>query len=359
VTVGRAAGWGILLVLGLAATLPAAELPAGFRDRLVVGGLDQPVACEFAPDGRLFILLKGGQVRIARDGELVPEPALRLAVNSEGERGLLGLAFDPKFENKRFIYLYYTTDEASPGNRVSRFRVQGDRIDPASERILVAGIRSDASNHNAGWLRFGPDRKLYVSTGDGGREAELAQQLTSLNGKILRIKRNGRAPRGNPFLGSASAREEIWCYGLRNPWRFSFDRASGALWIGDVGVSTDEINLGGPGLNYGWPLVEGPSSDPRFVNPVHAYSFGSGNALIGGLIYRGANFPAEYRGDYFFADFLQQFIRILELDADLNLVAVRDFAADVGGIVHLIEGPDGALYYVTLEGQIRRIFFRG
>ena len=356
----RALLGGALLLAGLAAEgHGAAQLPPGFRDQNVVSGLDQPVACEFAPDGRLFILLKEGQVRIFDGAELLPEPALTLAVNSASERGLLGLAFDPKFARNGFLYLYYTTSEASPRNRVSRFVVEGNRIDPVGERILVDGIRSDAGFHNAGGLQFGPDRKLYVATGDGGAQPQLAQDLGSLNGKILRINRGGGAPRSNPFVGQPGARGQIWCYGLRNPWRFTFDPPTGLMLIADVGLDIDEVNVGAPGLNYGWPAAEGPSDNPSFTNPIYSYTFlPQSNSLIGGFVYRGEQFPAAFQGVYFFGDFSQGFIRYLELIADHTVAAVRDFATDVGGVVHLTTGPDGALYYVTLEGRIRRIIHR-
>jgi len=357
----KALAFGAALLVGLAAQgrLDATQVPPGFRDQRLVSGLDLPVACEFAPDGRLFILLKGGEVRIYKDHALLPDPALTLAVNSASERGLLGLAFDPKFARNGFIYLYYTTAEASPHNRVSRFVAQGDRIDPASERILVDGIRSDAGFHNGGCLRFGPDRKLYVSTGDGGSMPQLAQDLGSINGKILRINRGGGIPPSNPFVGQPGARGEVWCYGLRNPWRFSFDPAGGLMLIGDVGRDIDEIDVGQPGHNYGWPIAEGPSNNPAFTNPIYSYTFlPQSNALIGGIVYRGENFPVEYQGVYFFGDYEQGFIRYLELTSANTVAAVREFATDVGGIVHLTSGPDGALYYVTLEGRIRRIFYR-
>jgi glucose/arabinose dehydrogenase len=348
------------ILASLLPALEAAQVPAGFQDRRLIAGLDQPTACEFAPDGRLFILLKEGRVRVFRDDALVPEPALTLSVNPRGERGLLGIAFDPKFERNHFVYLYYTTPNAQPTNRVSRFVIDGDRIDPGSERLVIGGIRSYAGNHNAGCLRFGPDGQLYVAIGDGGESPELAQDLESLNGKILRIKPRGGIPRDNPFVGQSGRRGEIWCFGLRNPWRFRFDLLDGTLFIADVGEGPDEINLGAAGANYGWPTVEGSVNRPGFVDPIYEYSFGNaGNAVVGGVVYRGSAFPAEYRGVYFFGDYVQGLIRYLVLSEDHTVEQVRDFASDVGDIVHLIDGPDGALYYATISGQIRSIRYRG
>jgi glucose/arabinose dehydrogenase len=337
----------------------AIQVPAGFRDSILVDHLIQPTACEFAPDGRLFILQKQGAVRISKDGRLLSQAALNLAVSDESERGLLGIAFDPAFETNHFIYLYYTTPGGNPKNRVSRFTINGDVIQPNGEVIILDGIRSDAGNHNAGWIQFGRDGKLYVATGDGGANSSNSQSLSSINGKILRINADGTIPADNPFQGQPERRGEIFCYGLRNPWRFTFDSQTGALYIADVGGgSFEELNIGRAGANYGWPGAEGPSGNPNFVNPVFSYPHNAGSAAItGGVVYQGNNFPAQFRGVYFFGDFVLGFIRYLKLTSSNTVEFVRDFSPAAGAVVHFANGPDGALYYVDFGGRIHRIFF--
>ncbi|HSE41791.1 MAG TPA: PQQ-dependent sugar dehydrogenase [Acidobacteriota bacterium] len=337
-----------------------AQVPPGFTDKLVAGPLDLPTACEFSPDGRLFILLKRGTVRIYKNGALVPTPALSIPVTDNSERGLLGIAFDPSFLSNRFVYLYYTTASSDPKNRVSRFTVNGDIIDRNSEAVILDGIRSDAGNHNAGWIQFGPDGKLYVATGDGGANSQLSQSLSSINGKILRINSNGSIPADNPFAGQQDRRGEIWCYGLRNPWRFTFDSTTGTMIIGDVGQNEfEEVDIGIRGANYGWPNAEGQSNNPNFRNPIFVYEHNGGSASItGGIRYRGDAFPEEYRGAYFYGDYVLGFIRYLKLNSSNTVVSDNAFAPNVGNVVHMTQGPDGALYYALIgQRQIRKIQF--
>lgn len=351
----------VLLALGLLfpTTSSAIQVPPGFNDSVFVSRLTQPTACEFAPDGRLFILQKQGAVRIFKNRTLLPGFALSIPVNSVSERGLLGLAFDPAFETNQFIYLYYTTAASSPKNRVSRFVVSGDTIVRNSEVVIVDGIFSDAGNHNAGWVRFGRDGKLYISTGDGGSNAQNSQNLGNINGKILRINSDGSIPSDNPFAGQSGRRGEIWVYGLRNPWRFAVDSQDGKIYIADVGGGRfEEVNIGRAGANYGWPGSEGNTGNPNFVSPVYSYPHGGGSASItGGVVYRGTTFPAEFRGAYFLGDFVNGFIRYLRLTAGNSLEFVREFSPDAGNVVHLTSGPDGALYVVDFRGSIHRIQF--
>lgn len=344
------------------ARLFAGQAPPGFQDEVLISGLKQPTSCEFAPDGRLFILEKQGNVRIYSQGKLLAAPALQIQVNTISERGLLGITFDPEFKTNRFLYIYYTTASSAPKNRVSRFIINGNIIDRASETILVDGIRSDAGNHNAGCLRFGPDGKLYISTGDGGQDQGQSQDLNSINGKILRINKDGTIPSDNPFAGQAGRRGEIYCYGLRNPWRFAFDSANGSLFIADVGGSNvEELNLGIRGMNYGWPIAEGPTSNPNTVNPIFSYNHdGKDAAIVGGAIYRGRTFPQQYQGAYFFADYARQFIRYLKLTPSNTVSSINDFSPDAGSVTHITTGPDGAIYYAFFhKGQIHRVQFTG
>lgn len=341
-------------------SLEAGQVPPGFTDTLVAGGLNQPTACEFAPDGRLFILLKGGTVRIFKNGSLVSTPALNLQVTDNSERGLLGITFDPAFISNHFIYLYYTTPKSDPKNRVSRFVVNGDTIDRNSERVIVDGIRSDAGNHNAGWIQFGRDGKLYIATGDGGADHDLSQSLSSINGKILRVNSDGSIPSDNPFAGQQNRRGEIFCYGLRNPWRFTFDSVNGTLFIGDVGQNTfEEVNIGRRGGNYGWPNAEGNSNNSNFINPIFTYNHNGGSASItGGISYRGNSFPDEFKGAYFYGDFVLGFIRYIKLSSSNAVISDNEFSPDAGSVVHMTQGPDGAIYYALIgESQVRKIQF--
>ncbi len=350
----------IFLVLLTQSNIISAQVPPGFTDTLVAGSLELPTACEFAPDGRLFILLKRGTVRIFKNGALVPTAALNLPVTDNSERGLLGIAFDPSFLTNGFVYLYYTTASSDPKNRVSRFFVNGDTIDRNSETIILDGIRSDAGNHNAGWIQFGRDGKLYIATGDGGSNASLSQSLSSINGKILRINSNGTIPEDNPFAGQSGSRGEIWCLGLRNPWRFTFDPTTGAMYIGDVGQNQfEEVNVGVRGANYGWPNAEGQSNNGNFRNPIHVYEHNGGSASIsGGIRYRGNTFPDEYSGAYFYGDYVLGFIRYLRFNSSNEVISDNVFSPNVGNVVHFAQGPDGALYYVLIgQRQVRKIQF--
>jgi glucose/arabinose dehydrogenase len=348
-----------LFLLCLVSTLFAAErVPAEFHDSLVARGLYRPVSCEFAPDGRLFILLKQGIIRIVRNGQLLPQPALKIPVNTHRERGLGHIAFDPLFAENGYIYLYYTA-ATQVANRLSRFTVFGDLIDPGSEKVLLDKIISTGI-HNGGCLKFGKAGKLFVSTGDGGRNPNLSQNLFSLNGKILRINKDGSIPADNPFFGQLNRRGEIWAYGLRNPWRFAFDSKSGMMVISDVGEDlVEEINIGKAGGNYGWPRAEGKSTNRQFINPVFSYAHGGFSAAVtGGVIYDGKTFPKQYLGAYFFGDYVRGFIRYLKFNADQTVQGDYDFAFEAGPVVHITKGPDDALYYVVFNGEVRRIQFQ-
>jgi glucose/arabinose dehydrogenase len=354
-----------LLVLLLCRTLlSATELGPGFQEDLLVYGLRFPVAAEYAPDGRLFILEKGGNVRIFKNGELLTRPFLKVKVNDIFERGLLGLAFDPEFASNGYLYLYRSTVARNPKNRVERYTAAGDIAIAGSRRVLVAGINSDTGQHNAGCIRFGPDGKLYVSTGDGGMNPALSQDLSSLNGKILRVNPDGTAPADNPFIDQPGARPEIWCYGLRNPWRYAFHASSGLMAIGDVGgAGFEEINIGSAGQNFGWPLAEGPSDNPLLTNPVYSYSHQEASrdaAIVAGLFYTANQFPATYGNRLFFTDYVRGFIKTLELDATGRVLRVEDFATSLETPVHMLQAPDGSILYVSIRaGEIRKIRYVG
>jgi glucose/arabinose dehydrogenase len=356
-----------LLVVILQMLFPlfcVADLLPGFQEDLIVYGLNRPVAAEYASDGRLFILEKGGAIRVFKNGALLPKPLLKVPVNDIIERGLLGLALDPDFSNNQYIYVYRTTSANEPKNRVERYTVNGDVASRKSRKILLSGIRSDNGMHNAGGLQFGPDGKLYVSIGDGGIDGTTAQDLTGLNGKILRINSDGSIPADNPFVNHADARHEIWCYGLRNPWRFALHPKTGTIAIGDVGnIHFEEINIGRAAGNYGWPFAEGNSTNSSFINPIYQYSHAQerkDSAINGGFFYTGRKFPSVYRDRLFITDYVRGFIRTLTLDQNNNVLAVEEFASEINSPVHMIQSPDGGLVYVSIgAGEVRKIRYVG
>jgi glucose/arabinose dehydrogenase len=356
------------LACGLSASPAFASYPPGFAETTIVGGLSLPTSAVFTPDGRLLVTEKAGAIRIVSGGMLLPTPAATIAVTNNSERGLLGLALDPQFASNGLVYVYYTTSAGSfqppghpfgtPKNRVSRFTMGGNTISLASEIVILDDIPSDAGNHNAGGVAFGPDGKLYISTGDGGSTPSQAQQLGNLAGKILRLNHDGTIPSDNPFVSTTGARGEIWCYGLRNPWRFAWDEA-GRLFIGDVGSNVfEEINLGLAGANYGWPVREGIAGDPAYTDPIYAYPHGSGASITMGVFSRSPAYPSSLQGVLFFGDFVQGFIRTLQYSS--AGATVNGFATGAPSPVHFVNGPDGRLHYVAIgTGEVRRVDYLG
>ena len=326
-----------------------------FEQTLVANGLSSPTAMAFAPDGRLFVAEQSGHLRVIRNGVLLAKDFVTLAVTSNSERGLLGIAFDPQFSSNRYVYVYYTRSTSPIKNRVSRFTASAVNPDVAragSERVILDDIGSDAGNHNGGAIHFGNDGKLYVGVGDGGSDPSNSQSLATLSGKLLRINPDGSIPADNPFVGVAGARGEIWALGLRNPFTFAVDPQTGTIHINDVGQSTwEEIDLAAKGANYGWPACEGPCSTPGFTNPIYAYDHSVGQAITGGAFYRGSQFPAAYAGSYFFSDYLGGWIHRMDTARQ-----VTTFWNPQNGPVDLKVGPDGALYFLSIfDGAVYRI----
>jgi glucose/arabinose dehydrogenase len=339
----------ILAITSLA--VRAATLPTGFAESQVVSGLVNPTAMEFAPDGRLFVCQQEGQVRVIKNGVLLSAPFMTLTTDPSGERGLLGLAFDPNFSTDHFIYFYYTVASAPLHNRVSRFTANGDSVVSGSEVVILElNNLSGATNHNGGAMHFGPDGKLYIAVGENATPSN-SQTLSNLLGKILRINADGSIPADNPFFSTATAQNRaIWALGLRNPFTFAFQPGTQRMFINDVGQSGwEEINDGIGGSNYGWPDTEGPTMNPNFRSPLFAYGHGSGNttgcAITGGTFYNPPvnQFPAAYVGHYFFADFCTGWIRKLN-PADNS---VTGFATGIASPVDLRVGPEGDLYYLA------------
>jgi glucose/arabinose dehydrogenase len=337
---------GVISLVGSLAR--AATVPSGFTEALVASGLSSPTAMQFAPDGRLFVCEQTGRLRVIKDGALLPTPFLTLTVSSVGERGLLGVAFDPAFATNHFVYVYYTTASAPIHNRISRFTANGDVAVPGSEVVILElDNLSSATNHNGGALAFGPDGKLYAAVGENANGAN-AQSMNNLLGKILRINKDGTIPSDNPFFGTATGRNRaIWALGLRNPFTFAFNPSGPEMFINDVGQNTwEEINDGERGANYGWPTTEGTTTDPRFVSPRYVYNHSSGRcAITGGAFYSplSLRFPSEYLSDYFFADYCGGWIR--KLDPLDN--AVVTFATGISFPVDLKVSDGGDLYYLA------------
>ncbi len=341
-----------------------------FQSTDVVTGLTHPTSFAFAPDGRLFITEQGGLLKVAR--EVQPATvAHTLSVQVSTEQGLAGIVLDPNFATNGTIYMYYTVGVGglfpppTPQNRVSKFTVSGDTVVPASEVILLQGIASDTGMHNGGCLRFGADGKLYVSTGDGGVPSN-GQDLTKLNGKILRINPDGTVPTDNPFVGQANVRPEIYCYGLRNPFRFTIRASDNKLVIGDVGQSAwEEVNVGGAGSNFGWPTYEGASNAAGFTSPAYTYSHASGGASItGGMFLSGSNYPSDYQGRYFFADFIRNRLWYCDLANGDVATNVREFGSSEAlpgfatSVVDIEQGAGGDLYVLKyLERRITRVHY--
>lgn len=318
----------------------------------------------FAPDGRLFVCQQNGQLRVIKNGVLLATPFLSVSVDTTGERGLLGVAFDPDFANNGFVYIYYTVATSPRHNRVSRFKANVDVTEANSETLIFhLDDLTSATIHNGGAMHFGSDGKLYIAVGDNALGAN-AQSLDSLSGKILRINADGSIPADNPFFTTALGdRRAVWALGLRNPFTFDIRPGTSHLFINDVGEdSWEEINDGAAGANYGWPASEGPTTNPAFHAPLFTYAHGAGAltgcAITGGAFYNPsvAQFPSSFVGKYFFADFCSGWIRTF--DPSTNSSA--DFASGISLPVDLKVGPDGSLFYLARGGdRVFQIIFTG
>lgn len=339
---------------------------AGFNQVLVASGISNPTVMSFAPDGRLFVAQQNGALRIIENGVLLATPAVTLSVHSSGERGLLGIAFDPNFNTNHFVYLYYTLSSGAY-NRISRFTVNGNSIALSTESVVLnLDLLSSATNHNGGTISFGPDGKLYIGVGENANTAH-AQNLDTYHGKILRINPDGSVPSGNPFTSGTAQRQRVWEYGMRNPYTLSIQPGTGRIFVNDVGQNTwEEVNdctVGG--RNYGWPTAEGMSTNPAFTNPIYAYSHGSGVgvgcAITGGTFFNPTttNYPAQYIGRYFFLDFCNRWIDMLTLSGSTATRA--NFASSIAGSpVGMATGPDGNLYFLSrASGAVYKITYTG
>lgn len=342
------------MLLAILGTGRAATLPAGFTETQIASGMSKPTAFAFAPDGRLFVCQQEGQLRVIKNGTLLPTPFVTLPVDFAGERGLLGVAFDPAFAANHFVYVYYTVNTSPRFNRVSRLTANGDVAVPGSEvPILQLENLSSATNHNGGAIHFGPDGKLYVAVGENANSSN-AQTLSNRLGKVLRLNPDGTIPTDNPFYNTATGdNRSIYSYGLRNPFTFTFQPGTGRMFINDVGQSTwEEINDGIAGANYGWPTTEGATGNSSFRSPLLAYGHGSGSttgcAITGGAFYNPSinRYPPQYSGQYFFAEYCSGWIRLLAPASG----QASSFATSISSPVDLTVGPDGYLYYLARGG---------
>jgi len=386
VLTARAAAWLVGLIptvacgsdSGTGLGPPTGTVPVTLQQ--VAAGLSFPLYLT-APPGdtsRLFIAEKGGAIRIVRHGTLVPTPFLDLngKVSTGAEQGLLGLAFDPAYAtNGRFV-VHYT--DVSGNTTISLFQVattNPDSADPVSERIILT-VEQPFPNHNGGQIVFGPDGMLYIGLGDGGSEGDpggRGQSLNDLLGDILRVDVSSgtgyTVPPDNPFVGRTDARPELWSVGLRNPWRFSFDAATGDLYIGDVGQDAwEEVDVAtaaqgaGRGANFGWNVTEGrhcfanPNCDvSKFTLPLLEYSHQEGCSVTGGFVYRGAAIPA-LQGHYFYADYCQGWVRSFRLQDGMAAEAQQwPGLAPGGNVPSFGQDAAGELYVMNAGGQVFRI----
>lgn len=342
------------------------------RLETVASGLDGPVHLTAPPgDSRLFVVELPGRIRIVKNGRLLPAPFLDIVnqVSSGGERGLLSIAFHAAYARTGYFYLNYT--DRSGNTKVERYRVSSnpDVADPASGKLILS-VDQPYANHNGGHIMFGPDGMLYVGMGDGGSGGDPqgnGQNRGALLGKLLRLDVDGGdpygIPAGNPFAGGGGARE-VWAYGLRNPWRFAFDRAEGLLYIADVGQNAwEEINVAPAtraGLNYGWNVMEGAHcyralvcDRQGLILPVLEYSHSDGCSVTGGLVYRGKAIP-EITGHYFYSDYCEGWVRSFRL---VNGQVQDRLSWDVGniGMVQSFgEDAVGKLYVLSANGKVYR-----
>jgi glucose/arabinose dehydrogenase len=348
----------IVAALSLASVTHAATFPSGFAETRIATGISTPTAMSFAPDGRLFVCEQGGRLRVIKNGTLLSTPFLTVSVSSNGERGLLGVAFDPNFASNGYVYVYYTTASSPIHNRVSRFTASASNPDVAAAgtevQLLNLPSLSSASNHNGGAIHFGTDGKLYIAVGDNANSAN-SQPLTTTLGKILRINADGTIPADNPFVSQTTGiNQAIWGRGLRNPFNFAIDRSNGRIHLNDVGQSGwEEVNHAIAGANFGWPQTEGmnPAGVSGVRYPIYVYENvgANGCAITGAAFYRPttSNFPAAYAGRYFFGDYCAGFIRML---SPSSYTSSTTFATGINQLVDIQVGSDGSLYYLARGG---------
>lgn len=362
----------ICLVASLALTTASADEPAAPRQAAKVAltkvtTVQNPSAGTAGPGGTVWLAERAGTVRVLDDQGL-SEPVLDISgeTTTDAERGLLGVAFDKEFAH---FYISFTNLEGT--STIDEFAVRDGKIQPDTRRTVLTQTQP-YSNHNGGDITFGPDGYLYIAFGDGGSGGDPhgnGQNLDTLLGKLVRIDPSGGKPYAippdNPFVDDPNAKDEIWAYGLRNPWRFSFDAGTGDLLIGDVGQSAwEEIDWAPSnsegGENYGWSQMEGnhPFQDgtepANHVPPLYEYDrSGLGCSVTGGYVYRGTAIP-HLKGQYVFSDFCDGTLRALRMENG-KVTGVSDLGVNGGGVVSFVQGGKGELYVLDIGGSVSRI----
>lgn len=345
------------------------------RAVVVASGLSNPLYLTAPPgDNRLFVVEQAGRVRIIRNGAVLPQPFLDIVarVSSGGERGLLSIAFHPQYATNGYVYASYT--DLAGNTRIERYTVSPtnpDVADPATAQ-LVLGVVQPYANHNGGLVLFGPDGKFYIGLGDGGSGGDPqnnGQSTGTLLGKLLRVDVDAGTPYAiptdNPFVGIPGSRGEIWALGLRNPWRFSFDRTRGLLYIADVGQNSweeiDVVPWNRPGVNYGWRILEGNEcynaatcNRQGLEPPVIEYSHADGCSVTGGAVYRGSLVSAVV-GHYFYSDYCSGFLRSFRYQNGQAVDQRSWDVGDLGSVLSFGEDAAGELYVLSGKGRVYRL----
>ncbi|MFD9884464.1 PQQ-dependent sugar dehydrogenase [Streptomyces alboflavus] len=363
----------LCLVASLALTTASADEPAASKQAPKVAltkvtTAKNPIAGTAGPGGTVWIAERAGTVRVldSKGGLSNPVVDITKETTTDGERGLLGIAFDKKFAH---FYISFTNLQGT--STIDEFAVRKGKIQPQTRRTVLTQTQP-YSNHNGGDIKFGPDGYLYIAFGDGGSGGDphgYGQNLDTLLGKLLRIDPRGAKPyaipKDNPFVGDPKAKDEIWSYGLRNPWKFSFDAGSGDLLLGDVGQSAwEEIDWSPAssdgGENYGWSQMEGthPFRDGKepanHVRPVYEYDrTGLGCSVTGGYVYRGKAIP-DLKGQYLYSDYCDGTVRALKMENG-KVTGVSDLGVNGGEVVSFIEGGNRELYVLDIGGSVYRI----
>ena len=372
---------------GMAATVhgcgsgsePGLPQGTGARLELIVSGLSSPLYLTSPPGdlSRLFIVEQGGFIRVIKDGALLPVPFLDIStrISAGGEQGLLGLAFYPDYATSGRFAVHYTDPAGDTHLSIFQVSADPDVADPNSEQVILTADQPYA-NHNGGQLTFGPDGLLYLGLGDGGAGNDpegRGQDLSEPLGSILRVDvQSGTSytiPADNPFVGQAGVLPEVWSYGLRNPWRFSFDRASGDLYIADVGETRyEEVDVapassgGGKGTNFGWNIMEGAHcltgdtcDQTGLTLPAFEYGHDQGCSIIGGYVYRGGAIP-DLQGLYFYADLCQGWVRSLRYSAgEASEVTDWPTLRPGGSVFSFGEDAAGELYVLSVAGVFKLV----
>jgi len=377
--IGVICGAALALTACSSDSIDPTPVPSDFTLKLqeVASGLNNPVYVTSPPgDARLFIVEQPGRIRILDNGQLLSTPFLDITsrVASGGERGMLSVAFHPQYATNGFLYVYFTGTGGEI--RIERFtRSSATQANASSSKVILT-VAHPRSNHNGGLAMFGPDGMLYLGLGDGGGGGDPdlnGQNQTTLLGKLLRIDVNSGdpygIPSGNPFAGQSNARQEIWAMGLRNPWRYAFDRSAGRLYVADVGQDAiEEVNVvtaTRAGVNYGWNVLEGSScynaascTKSGFEIPVLEYNHSNNQCSItGGFVYRGSALP-ELSGVYFYADYCAGWVKSFTYNNG-SASDQRDWnLGNLGSITSFGEDASGELYLTSSNGRVYK-FVRG